>query len=250
MVLLPMKLNNHKQTKINDAATTATPTIIAKTEMESMIAAEKKVNKETKKEMKTYKSHHHNKDGATDEKDNNIEPPRLHRDMRLICDCFRISDQSRYALRSFDASTLEDFSLMTDDDFADMVVTHARIGKPIPPLQQRKIRVLLTWVQKLANVDNLEVGQEEALVSRNNAEGFEMKDSKSDNEVDGILKARYKASLRKGGGTFIPATWEETFYNDLPMLRKQLKRLGDKHSSTSNWANGFLSLRWMFCGYD
>ena len=245
-----MKLNNHKQTKINDATTTATPTIIAKTEMKSMVAAEKKVNKETKKEMKTYKSHHHNKDGATDEKDNNIEPPRLHRDMRLICDCFRISDQSRYALRSFDASTLEDFSLMTDDDFADMVVTHARIGKPIPPLQQRKIRVLLTWVQKLANVENLEVGEEEALVSRNNAEGFELKDSKSDNEVDGILKARYKASLRKGGGTFIPATWEETFYNDLPMLRKQLKRLGDNHSSTSNWANGFLSLRWMFCGYD
>ena len=219
-VLPTMKLNNNRQTKVTDPKTTATPTI-AKTEMKSMIAAEKKVNKETKKEMKN-KSHHNNKSASSssspaDEKD--IEPPRLHRDMRLICDCFRISDQSRYALRSFDASTLEDFSLMTDDDFADLVVTHARIGKPIPPLQQRKIRVLLTWVQKLANVENLEVGEEEAC-------------------------------LRKGGGTFIPATWEETFYNDLPMLRKQLKRLGDDHSSTSNWANGFLSLRWMFCGYD
>ena len=48
--------------------------------------------------MKTYKSHHNNNKSASsssspaDEKD--IEPPRLHRDMRLICDCFRISDQS------------------------------------------------------------------------------------------------------------------------------------------------------------
>ena len=58
--------------------------------------------------------------------------------------------------------------------------------------------------------------------------------------------ARYKASLRKDGICYIPSDWEDRFYRDLPRLKKELKQMGDE-SNVSNWADGFLSLRWLFC---
>jgi len=232
-----MKLNKSKS-PTTTTTTTAKPSTTtnsdgqSKAKMKSMLSAEKKLKKE-------IKSHQHKSSAPSDV--NDIEPPRLHRDMRLICDVFRISEHSRYALRSFDAATLEDFSLMTDEDCADLILTQARIGRPIPPLQQRKLRVLLTWVRSLTKVENLDKAEEEVLSSPNTAEGVELsEDSKA---------AKYQVKPRKGSGTFIPATWEETFYRDLPGLRKELKHLGEQRT-TSNWANGFLSLRWMFCGYN
>ncbi|KAL7524092.1 hypothetical protein ACHAXR_000432 [Thalassiosira sp. AJA248-18] len=196
-----------------------------------MNAAEKKI----KKEMSNMKSSSIPDCSPTKKE---IEPPRFHRDMRLICDVFRISEQSRYALRSFDAATLEDFSLMTDEDYADMVVTQARIGQPLPPLQQRKLRVLLSWVQSMGFEEAVDVSS-----SPSKAEGFELRESKRGN--DGVLKASYKNSPRKEGGA-IPADWEKRFYDDLPRLRKELRQMGGLHSS--NWASEFLSLRWIFCG--
>jgi len=232
-----MKLSKSKSpTTTTTAAKLSTTTTNSdgqsKTKMKSMLSAEKKLKKE-------IKSHQHKSSAPTDF--NDIEPPRLHRDMRLICDLFRISEHSRYALRSFDAATLEDFSLMTDEDCADLILTQARIGRPIPPLQQRKLRVILTWVRSLTKEENLDKAEEEVLSSPNIAEGVELsEDSKA---------AKYQVKPRKGSGTFIPATWEDTFYKDLPGLRKELKHLGEQRT-TSNWANGFLSLRWMFCGYN
>ena len=140
-------------------------------------------------------------------------------------------------------ATLEDFCLMTDEDFADLILTQARIGRPIPPLQQRKLRVILTWIQSLAKAENLDKAEEEVLSSPTTAEGVELSESQD------IKGAKYQVKPRKGSGTFIPATWEDTFYKDLPGLRKELKHLGEQRT-TSNWANGFLSLRWMFCGYN
>ena len=71
----------------------------------------------------------------------------------------------------------------------------------------------------------------------NESEGFEVGKSNM---------ARYKASLRKDGICYIPSDWEDRFYRDLPRLKKELKQLGDK-SNVSNWTDGVLSLRWLFC---
>jgi hypothetical protein len=174
------------------------------------------------------------KDGAPSpsRRSGEIEPPRLHRDMRLICDVFRISEQSRHALRSFDCTVLEDFSFMTDEDFADMVVTRARVSMPIPPLQQRKLRVLLVWVRSIQMETNACDTS-----SPNETEGFEVGKSN---------KARFNVSVRKDDTHYIPNDWEDLFYKDLPRLKQELKQMGGKHNS-SNWANGFLSLRWLFC---
>jgi len=193
----------------------------------------KKIEKEIKKE-------HKSQNGSSSEHEGSIEPPKFHRDMRLICDVFRISERTRYALRRFDAARLEDFSLMTDEDFADMVVAQACIDKPLPPLQQRKLSILLSWVRSLPMP--AAVGEAE---TKDKTDGFELKELKLEN--DGIFKASYKARQKKGDNMYIPSDWEKRFYEDLPRLRRELQQMGGKRP-VSNWATEFLSLRWLFCG--
>jgi len=122
---------------------------------------------------------------------------------------------------------------MTDEDFADMVLMRARVNMPIPPLQQRKLQVLLNWVRSI----QLETNACDTSPPPNNSEGFEVVKSN---------KARYNVSLRKEEIHYIPKDWEDIFYRDLPRLKKELKQMGGK-SDVSNWANDFLSLRWLFC---
>lgn len=147
-----------------------------------------------------------------------IVPPRLHHDVKLICNEFGITEQSKYALRRYDATKLEDFCLMIDDDFDELVLTEARMGRPICPLQQRKLRVLLEWARSLATTGNL---------GKSGFEGTENNDG-ADNP----------------GGKIIPANWESRFYSDLPSLRKNLQKLGEPKLQ-SDWVTKFASL--IFC---
>jgi hypothetical protein len=130
--------------------------------------------------------------------------------------------------------TSTDFSFMTDQDFADMVLMRARLTMPIPPLQQRKLRVLLNWAR------SIQIETKACNTSSpppNDSEGFEVGKSN---------KARFKLSLRKDDIQYIPNDWEDIFYRDLPRLKQELKQMGG-NSNVSNWANDFLSLRWLFC---
>ena len=189
-----MKLSKHK------TETTA----VVSDNMKSIMATEKKIKKELKSQHKPKWS-----DGVE------IEPPRLHRDLRLICDNFRISEQSRYRLREWDAASLEDFCLMTDEDYADFILSSARTtGKPIPPLQQRKLRVLLVWARTLVNVNNLTTkngGDSEEPTSPNNNNSIEESKLKEQDEDD-ALKTKYKPSSPRKAPTFVKANWEEQFY--------------------------------------
>mmetsp|Transcript_17828 Transcript_17828/g.31907 ORF Transcript_17828/g.31907 Transcript_17828/m.31907 type:complete len:140 (-) Transcript_17828:35-454(-) len=139
---------------------------------------------------------------------------------------------------------------MTEEDFADLVVSQVRIGRPLPPLQQRKLYVLLSWVRSLPatidtnkNNNNNNNGDNVRHVPK--AEGFELKECKSESDV---LKATYKISPRNrgmGSTTFIPSDWESRFYADLLRLRRELREM---EGTRSNWATEFLSLRWIICG--
>ena len=234
----PTSRNQSHTNNNNNAAAVAT-----------MKDVEKKIKKEMKKSINksSLLPPDNNYSSPTAE---NIEPPRLHRDMRLICDVFRISDQTRHALRSFDASNLEDFGLMTTEDYADMIVTQARIGKPLPPLQQRKVRVLLSWVQSLSsstaenNIDktittSVQLQQSTTTPSEPTTD-LEVQESKSDNDTTN------NTTPRKRGGGRSPNNWENQFYTDLPRLKQELRDMGKNNQS--NWASEFLSLRWIFCG--
>lgn len=177
---------------------------------------------------------HHSAPSITEEK--KIEPPKLHRDMRLICDVFRISEESRHALRTFDAATLEDFSHMTESDFIDLIATRARLGCPLPPLQQRKLNVLRKWAQILPVV--------ETTVAPIQSEGFEVKEYTSPSS--GGEEVKYRNSVKKDVGKHTPPDWEDRFYRDLPRLKNELREAGETRNS-SNFAMDLLSLRWLFC---
>ena len=123
---------------------------------------------------------------------------------------------------------------MTDEDFAEMVLSRARMNMPIPPLQQRKLRVLLNWVRSIQIETN---SCDTSSPPPNASEGFEVGKSNT---------ARYKVSVRKDDISYIPNDWEDKFYRDLPRLKKELKQMGGE-SNVSDWANGYLSLRWLFC---
>jgi len=234
-------LHLHKGTAKPTAAAAATtsPTQTETVNTADMNAMEKRIKKELKAQQKKAST------APAEAKD--IEPTRLHRDMRLICDVFRISEQSRYALRSFDAATLEDFSLMSDEDFADLILYQARVGTPVPPLQQRKLSVLRSWVRSIATVENLEVPETMSSMS-NKSEDINLNESNEGND-ETTPKASFKFSARKRGGTFIPADWEGKFYADLPRLRKELQQLGG-NGERSHWALEILSLRWILCGFE
>ena len=194
---------------------------------------EKEIKKVSKKSGKHGSSSSRAEGCAAD-----VEPPRLHRHMRHICEVFRVNERTTLALRCFDAATLEDFSLMTDEDFADLILLAARDGAPLPPLQQRKLRVLLNWARRLPVRED---GEGAVPDDSPRAEGYEMKDGEDD--------PKYKASARsRREGSAVPRDWETRFYNDLPELRKELRTMGsERRGRISNWVNEILSLKWLFC---
>ena len=199
----------------------------------SQHANTKPLNKAIKKKEKELMSHKSHASSAHTVEEHKIEPPKLHRDMRLICDVFRITEESRYALRTFDATNLDDYNLMTESDFIDLIATRARLGCPLPPLQQRKLNVLRRWVQSLP--------VSETTVAPIQSEGFEVKESTSSGE-DNVKN--YSNSVKKDVGRHTPSDWEDRFYRDLPRLRKELREEGE---GKSNYIFNYLGLRWLFC---
>ncbi len=176
----------------------------------------------------------------------NAKIPRMHRDMRTICDEFRISEQSRLALRKYDATRLEDFCYMTDEDYATMIDVHEREGCTIPPLQQRKIRVLLMWARSLtsnANSTAAIVEENANIVGATTATGnTAISPGGMDGETNCTPLTRRTASA--ASGIIVPSDWEKRFYADLPSLKEELKKMGGEPQLPS-WLS---SLR-MFCGF-
>lgn len=135
-------------------------------------------------------------------------------DMNVLCDAFRLSNNTRFALAAYDATTIEDFAFMTDSDFQGMVLSTSHIGRPIPPLQQRKVMVLLDWAR--------------ALIDENVANASGGKESPANTDAE-----------------LIPFDWEQRFRKDLPKLKRKLKELG----AAKSWRTSFveiLSLKWFF----
>ncbi len=147
-----------------------------------------------------------------------IMPPWLHHNVMLICIKFGITEQSKYVLRIYDATKLDNFCLMTVDNFDELVLSEAHMGRPICPLQQRKLRVLLEWMRSLVTMGNL------------GKSGFEGTENN-----DGAVNP---------SGKIIPANWESRFDSDLPSLTKKLQKLGEPKMQT-DWVTKFASL--IFC---
>ena len=64
-----------------------------------------------------------------------IMPTQLHHDVKLICNKFGITEQSKYVLRIYDVTKLDNSCLMTVDNFDELVLSEAHMGRSICPLQ-------------------------------------------------------------------------------------------------------------------
>ena len=199
---------------------------------------------------------------------NNTKVPRMHRDMRILCDEFRISEQSRLALRKYDATRLEDFCYMTDEDYATMIDMQGREGCPMPPLQQRKIRVLLMWARSLMDSSSSNgatttatntVVEEDAktggdrtptttattaISSLTKPGGMEW-DSTIPSPITLQPPPPPRRTASAASGIIVPSDWEKRFHADLPSLKEELKKLGGEPSSLPSWLSSFR----IFCGF-
>ena len=86
----------------------------------------------------------------------------------VLAQGMRLSLETQHALVAYDAATLEDFCLMTQADFSSMVATDARLGRPIPPLQQRKLKILLAWCHELLHEHAQEQQQQDCIDAEDN----------------------------------------------------------------------------------
>ena len=95
------------------------------------------------------------KEGASSSATTATQPQQpqcsLDEDMVYIADGIRLTPATRTALALYDARSLEDFCCMREHDFESMLLSETRLGRPICPLQQRKIHVLLQWIHDVAN---------------------------------------------------------------------------------------------------
>lgn len=171
-------------------------------------------------------------------------------DMLVLADAFRLNDATRAALTAYDAKCLEDFSLMTQHDFEGMVVFAARVERPLCPLQQRKVAVLLQWVTELkqntatmASVTNDQEKTTPSFWQRLESAMDYRTTSKNIATVDdssAVITKQYE---------MIPQHWEKTFHEDLPRLKQKLKECGETQS-WSLFSDSVITLRWILCGYE
>jgi len=157
------------------------------------------------------------------------------------------ADATRAALTAYDARTLEDFAMMTVDDFEEMTITAARLSRPLPPLQQRKVAVLLDWVHEIVE-DETPTCEKKAKERGIFSAFFDGTLYHSNLSTIKKLSEAMSPERKTADYSIIPPDWESRFEKDIPVLKKKLKLMGEE-STHSLWANFFLDLRWILCGY-
>jgi len=199
--------------------------------------------------MKTHSKRNHANEKKTDVP---AEPvpvgAKLEPSMVTLADAFRLNERTRAALEEYDATTLEDLAYMTNHDYEGMLASAARRNRPLCPLQQRKVAVLMYWVRNLVKDSS---PFKERPKKKHEANFFDrvMHHSPSEWRKVNPLSHDDEDSKTVDTGTVIPPDWEARFEEDLPMLKKKLKEIGDT-SSFSLYSDVFINIRWIICGYQ
>lgn len=164
-----------------------------------------------------------------------------------VCDAFRINHRTKTALEEYDATTLEDLAYMTDQDYENLLATSARMNRPLCPLQQRKIAVLIWWVRDLVK-DTAPFREERKKDLRKSTVFDRIRHSPSDWAMKIHPHKEVDDAKTVETSTIVPPDWEVRFEEDLPLLKKRLKEMGET-TSFSLYSDFFLNLRWVLCGY-
>jgi hypothetical protein len=152
---------------------------------------------------------------------------KLGQDMMLIADALHLDNNTRTLLASFDAKTVEDFFMMGDVDFQELLARARNTNRGLPPLQVRKVRILREWVTDLIESTHPD------------ASGLPWASSTTTPE-------RKNKNVEED--SLLPRDWKRRFFKDLPSLKKKLRRKGDSISEIFPWLSFFLGFRDSFCG--
>jgi hypothetical protein len=131
-----------------------------------------------------------------EEEERPVRRMKLGLDMTVLADGLNLDEHSRMMLAVHDARTLDDFYLMADTDFRDLIIRANLSNHTLHKLQVRKIRMLRRWLKEVIE-ENMENG--------------------SDSCFAGQWKQR----------GLVPTNWKDQFQNDLPNIKLQLRQQGD-----------------------
>ena len=126
--------------------------------------------------------------------------------MTVLADGINLDGNTRLLLAAYDARTLDDFYLMADIDFKDLINKAKGTNNCLPPLQVRKIRILRRWLKDIID-ENMGENDEHSPRTR----------SSSSNK---------KHNRRR---RLVPKDWIQQYQNDLPHLKMQLRQQGDSY---------------------
>jgi hypothetical protein len=151
---------------------------------------------------------------------------KLEKDMTLLADAIHLDNNTRTLLASYDAKTIEDFFMMGETDFQHLLAKARNSNRGLPPLQIRKVRILREWITDLINATHPDVSS----------------------FLPWETSATEKNSLNVTSDSLLPKDWKRRFQQDLPKLKKKLRRKGDSLAEVFPWLSWYLGLRDSFCG--
>jgi len=161
------------------------------------------------------------KDGKNNKKEEKNARLKLNRDMTVLADGINLDDNSRLMLAAYDARTLDDFYLMADTDFRDLIQKARITNHSLPPLQIRKIRKLRRWLKEI-----IDENMEEQLHYQNTMDGDQSTSCRR-SRASTCNTYDNKHDKNNNKQQLVPKDWKEQYKNDLPFMKMQLRQQGD-----------------------
>lgn len=148
--------------------------------------------------------------------------------MSVLADGINLDRNTRLLLAAHDARTLDDFYLMADIDFIDLLRRAKATNNCLPPLQVRKVRMLRRWLKDL--VDENMMGDY----------------NEYDEASCSPSKKRYTRERERR--RLVPKDWANQYKHDLPHLKRELRQQGDSLLERFSMFGSVLSSAVAGCG--
>ena len=148
---------------------------------------------------------------------------KLEPDMCKLADALKLDNNTRIMLAYYDARTVEDFSLMSDRDFCDLLSKAKLMNRALPPLQIRKVEVLRDWLKGLLDEQR----------EKRNAYDDESVETTPTLILGCRTGSRYERRRRQPSNRYdhqtpsLPNDWSIRLRRDLPKLKSNLKKRGE-----------------------
>lgn len=166
---------------------------------------------------------------------------RLGKDMTLLANGINLDGNTRMLLAAFDAKTLDDFYLMADVDFTELVKKARATNHYLPPLQVRKVRMLRRWLKDLVDENMMNHDHDEYDEDEEDDDDDDHRDDAfgdhQERDAGGLLpshpksrnklKKKNKKRRSRRRRRLVPRDWLVQYKNDLPHLKQQLRHQGD-----------------------